>query len=247
MDKNYEIYYIYDSPVEYKKLKIYPVSVLNALEFYFYVDCLLLDKNSVPDAKIISMSYLDYLFYKNENDNIYLQKLDGLLKLVLKSEDIRYGIFNKKHVIQIDGEIYDSIDFDEIKSIICDQNSVETIDENIRKETRDELDKAKRIKDKSIGATKMCGFEDQLICISISTGMTLDEIKLMTLRKFKKYLARIDHKLHYEIYKLAQSSGFVEYKDKNFPKHWMADLENEDRYSDVLIDEDEVKNKIETG
>lgn len=246
MDSKYEIYYIYDEPVEYKKLTIHPIIVRNALMFYSCIDCLLVDKNSVPDINVISMTYLDYLFYADNDSTLYLTKLDALLKLTLKTEDINYGKVGKKSAIEINGELYYSQDFDEIRKIICEQNSVEMIDEEMRKETRDELDKAKKTKERLTSSSKMCGFEDQQICISISTGLTLEDVKNLTLRKFKKYLNRIDHEIHYKIYKTAVCSGFVDFKDKNFPKHWMADLENEDKYADVLVDEEEVKNKIES-
>jgi hypothetical protein len=113
----------------------------------------------------------------------------------------------------------------------------------MKKETRELLDKAREQKAK-MSSEKQCGLEDQMICLSIATGMTLDDIYNMTIRKFKKYIRRVDHKLHYEIYKSASMSGFVEFKDKTFPKHWMVDLDVEDKYDDVLVSFDSVADKF---
>jgi len=150
-----------------------------------------------------------------------------------------------KSILHIKDKFYDGSDFDEIRKIICEQNEVEMIDENTRKEVRDELEKAQYRANKIRGSEKMCDFENQLICISISTGFKLKEVNNLTLRKFVKYIARINHKMTYEIFKPAILSGNVTSKNKNFPSFWMADLESDNKYADILIDEEEIKNKIE--
>ena len=116
--------------------------------------------------------------------------------------------------------------------------------ENIKKEVRDELDALQSKLSKLTSSVKMCDFEDQMICLSVSVGFTLDQIKDMTIRKFKKYIARIDNKLTYEIFKPPMLSGFITSKDKNFPLHWMADLSSDNKYSNIFVDEDEIKSKI---
>ena len=316
-----DVYYIYDEPVEYKGLKIYPIKVYDAMDFYMYVDCLKIDKNSVPDIKVISMSYLDYMISISNNSNFYSQKLYALLKLCLhlkgmkilslKKAKKRYAkslpvvmCFDKtitetskifpinfqdgktfetvveelkteirkfnprdkilgnnpifidlgddfqiekkknKSILHIKDGFYDSDDFDNIKQIILEQNAVEQINENIRKEVRDELDKLQSTVRRLSSSIKMCGFEDQLICVSIGTGFSLKKVNNLTIRKFKKYIERIDSKITFEVYKPAILSGNVTSKDKNFPLPWMADLESDNKYSDILVNEDEIKGKI---
>lgn len=245
--------FIYDKPVPYKELTIYPVKMIDFYNFSWAVQCLTIDKDSVPDPKVISMNYYEFLFYisdqiDNTSDKPNL-KLDFLLRICLNLDrdseisPIEYGNEGKRAAFRINGVVYYSKDFDEIKNIILNQNSVETFNPNINKETRDLLDKARSLKAQLTG-DKLCGLEDQMICLSISTGLSLDKIYEMTLRKFKKYVRRIDHKIHYEIYKTASMSGFVEFKDKNALKHWMADLDKEDNYEDVLVSFDSVSDKI---
>lgn len=240
----YEIFYIYDNPVPYKNLEIYPVTVKDYMKFHYFVDCLLLDKNSFPDAKIISMTYLRFLYYISGDGNDSLYKLNELLKLCLhigEDENISFYTRDDKAFFYVNDTEYSAKDFDEIAKIICEQNSVDTIDESIQKELRDAMEKAKEIKRK-IQKSKMCSFEDQLICIMISTPMKLEDVYNLTIRKFHKIIKRIDHKLHYQIYKTASMSGFVKFKEEI--KDWMTDLENEDMYSDVKVDKDELEGKF---
>ena len=110
------------------------------------------------------------------------------------------------------------------------------IDPRLKKE----LDEARRLK--NLNKKKMASLEDQIICVLISTSFDLKKIQSLTIRKFTKILSRLDHKLHYEIYKLAETSGFVEFKQEI--SHWMCDLSENDAYSDVKVDFDEFKNKM---
>ena len=242
-DKEYEIFYIYDNPVPYKDLLIYPIKVKDYILFHYYIDCLLLDKNSNPDVNIISMTYLRFLYYISSNGNSSLEKLYNLLKMCLKLEDGSIKFYTKKDkaFFSINGKEYDSYDFDNISKIICEQNCIDTIDESIQKELRDAMNEAKEYRRKMQNA-KMCSFEDQLICIMISTPMKLEDVYNLTIRKFSKIIKRIDHKLHYQIYKTASMSGFVTFKNEIMD--WMADLENVDKYADVKVDEEEIKEKI---
>jgi hypothetical protein len=75
----------------------------------------------------------------------------------------------------------------------------------------------------------------------ISTELNLDMIKHMSIRKFEKALSRIDFKIHYEIYKEAECSGMVTFK-KGID-HWMSDLTNDDKYSDVKVGLEDFKSK----
>lgn len=92
---------------------------------------------------------------------------------------------------------------------------------------------------------KMCSLEEQMICVLISTSLTMEDIYKLTIRKFEKILQRVDAKLHYQIYLSASMSGMVKFKDDNAIQHWMNDLTKEDKYSDVKVDMDEMRNKIE--
>jgi hypothetical protein len=234
----YELNYIYDEPVIFKSLTIYPVLVKDYLQFNTWSKCLSLDKNSSKDPKTISMTYLDYMYTLHNDENPYISFFDAILKIVTRKRDldVRYARNEKgKPVFFIEGIEYNHSDFEEIRMIICEYNLVDLPDEYIQKEIRDNMQKAKELRAKSNGV-KIAPFEDRLVCVSISTGWDFDRISKLSIRKFEKILEREDAKLHYQIYLSASMSGFVEFKSKSFIKHWMSDL-SEDKLDLVPLEQ----------
>jgi hypothetical protein len=88
ISKKNEQFNIWDKPIPYKEgLLIYPVLMEDYLSFHIAVNCLLIEKNRIPDPLIISMSYLDFIFYlaeQNKESEIYLMMLIELFKICLK-------------------------------------------------------------------------------------------------------------------------------------------------------------------
>jgi hypothetical protein len=244
-----DICLIYDKPIPYKNLLIYPAKMKDYIDFHIYVGCLLYDKNSIPSIEIITMSYLKYILYIAKTDkspSLYL--CDKLLHMILMLEEdnkIEYYIKDDGNAyFLINGEEYNSSDFDYIKKIICEQNEIHLIDETIQKEVRDAMEKAQEYRMMQ-NKNKMCSLEDQMICVLISSNLKLEDIYNLTIRKFSKILQRIDYKMHYEIYLSASMSGFVKFKDEDSLKHWMCDLTEEDKYATAKIDEEAVQQKID--
>lgn len=241
-----ELYF--DQPIVYKNLSIYPVTMKDYLDFHWLVSCLLIDKNSIPDVNIISMSYLKFLYYQSSSqDKPYVYMLKALLCMVLHLDlnyEIRFYINNNKAFFNIDNVEYNSADFDNIVDIIFEQNCISHIDESIQKELRDEFERAQRYRQQQ-NNQKICSLEEQMICVMISTPLDMESIYKLTIRKFEKILQRVDAKMHYQIYLSASMSGMVEFKDKNAIKYWMSDLSKDDSYSDVKVDMDDMKNKID--
>ncbi len=249
MDKNQlEIFCTLDNPVPYKDLLVYPVCVKDYYEFYWAVDCLLMDKNSVPDINIIKMSNLEYIYYLSINGEPYLYKFLKLLQLVLRLSDdetmnCRFDTENGKPYFWVNERQYNSDDFDNIKEIVAYQNLIELIDETISKEIRDRMADARRYK-AEMDNDKPSTLEDQIVCLAISTNYKIDDIKDMTLRKFSKFLQRIDYKMHYQIYQTAATSGMVEFKGSSKLQHWMSNLDKDDKFSDIKMDSEELNKKI---
>lgn len=246
-----DIFYIFDKPVPYGKLFFHPVRMQDYIEFFSFSDCLTIDKNSISDIKDIeniTMSYLEYMMKYDDSKNVLLGKLDRILRIVLNDKDnsliIRYykKTNENKALIIVDDVEIDSDMFDEIKTIICEQNMVELEDYTISKEVRDALREARNFKNK--GGNKMGGLEDQILCLVSSTSMKVEDISNLTVRKFIKLLQRVDNKLHYEIYLAASMSGMVEFKDKSFIKHWMSDLDDKKGLDENLISKESVENKL---
>lgn len=244
---DYTHYLMTDRPIPYKGLEFFPVKVKDYPDFLWYVECLLIDKNSIPDIRVISMSYLQFLFYLADNDEpIHLSKLLYLICLVTHTDKNNFNVImdNGKPLFIVNGVNYNANDLLEIKKIILLQNDVDDIDETIEKELRDKLKEAEELKAKLSGV-KPGTIEDNILClISALPGLTLDDIYEMPIRKFNRALKRADHLLHYKIYLSASMSGMVTFKDKSVLKHWMSNLDSDDKYKDVKMSVDELSNKV---
>ncbi len=92
------------------------------------------------------------------------------------------------------------------------------------------------------GGGKMAPLEDQIVSLSVSSGIPLDEIYKMSYRKFSKALNRMDLLIHYKIFLQSSMSGMVSFKDNSFIKHWLTEIKS-DNDSD-FIELDAMKKKI---
>lgn len=237
-------------------LYIYPVKMKDYIRFYTCVNCIMLQKNKIPDPKIISMSYLDFLFYLIENDPnsvFYSMMLCDLINLCcrVESDNIKYirDTNNKINLIldikQEDGSIIsltiNKKDFDCIKNIILYQNLPDYNDTYIDPKVEQALEEANEFINRH--KKQVCSLEDQIICVLISTPLNIQQIKNLSIRKFIKILQRVDYKMHYEIYKTASMSGFVTFKEEI--DHWMSEISNKNRFADTTVDYTDLKNKIQ--
>lgn len=255
---NDEKYMIFDHPVPYKNFLIKPVKMIDYVRFHESVVCLLLDKNSVPDIEVISMTYLEYLLNVGKENPLYFIALDQLLRIVLMvrttdengnqsieelvgSEDVQF-LTNCKGLV-VKGEVIDGEDFDAIKAIICEQNQIELIDESIAKDVRDAMAEAEEYKRRQ-NQNKICSLEDQLVAVVIKTGLSFEYLHEITIRKFSKILERADHAMHYEIYLEGVVTGAMKMKDGEMPKHWLADLNDEDKHKNAKMDYENLQSKL---
>ena len=245
--KAYDKYYVFDDPIPYKELFVYPVTMADYINFHFAINCLLIEKNRIPDPNIIRMSYLDYLYYlinQNEDNRIFGFMLLEVLEICLNTTSDKVGFIRKdngKVDLRLGEFVCGKKDFDELTKIICDQNMIELPDYNIDPNVEKALKDAQAYKSKQQNKNKICSLEDQIVCVMISTNMNMSDIKNLSVRKFSKILERVDKLLHYKIYKQASMSGMVEMKQEI--DHWMCETAK-DKYSDVLVDYEGFKGKI---
>jgi hypothetical protein len=236
--------FIFDEPYEYSGLKFYPVRLRDYLLFINAVDCLLIDKNSIPDASIISMSYMEYLLLSSNEENNNIEKLFALLSICLKIDFKEIKIIegeNKKLLLVLSETKIDSDGFDNIKKIILEQNCVEIPDYTIQKEIRDKIEEGKRMS--ANNGTEMASFEDQIVSLSVASGIPMEKIYDMTYRKFLKSISRMDLLIHYKIYLQSSMSGMVTFKSTNFIKHWLTQTKDKND-NNGLLELNSVKDKM---
>jgi hypothetical protein len=225
----WETYFIYDKPIPYKKLVIYPVIMRDYLPFFYFAECLTLDKNAIPDVKIIGMNYYEYIYSKHTKETPYIAYFDALLKIVLRRPDLNaiYRLNEKgKPIFIIDDTIYDVMDFDELRLMIAQYNNVELPNDKIQLAIREAKKKADEIRGRN--SAKMASLEDQIVAVMLCSSLTTEQIYDLPIRKFIKILERADLKLHYSIYLSASMSGMVEFKDKDFIKHWLSEIKKDE-------------------
>jgi len=240
--KQYEYYFTYNKPIPFKSLFIYPVLMDKYFEFYGTKDCLIIEQNKISDPKILSMSYLDFLFYSIKNNPDYINYSEMLVKIIEICFNIdinKIGVRddNGKITLFIGEEIINKKDFDIIRKIICYQNMPDYDDEYINPELKQALDEANELNSREFdGRTSL---ERQMLCITASTSLKQEDIEKMTIRKFILLLQIVDSKLHYQIYKTGECSGMSSFKKPIL--HWMYYKDNK---FDSLIKYDSFKEKM---
>jgi hypothetical protein len=248
----YEEFYTYDEPIKINGLFLYPVQMRQYIYFYNNIGVLLFNKNRIPDAQIISMSYLAFIYYISIQNNDFLKTLENLLFLCFRLDKEKYEIdFNANEKGKPCIIIYEKNtknkwqfshkDFNLIRTIICEQNLVELPNEKIDPKLEAALLETQAYMNKLSGNLKIISLEDQMISVLINSAISWDSILSLSIRKFVKILERKNKELHYQIYKTASMSGMVEFKEKIV--HYLYD-DGKDKYEDLVTDYDDYKGKM---
>ena len=244
--KQYISYYVtLDLPVDYKGLKIYPITVRDYYDFAICADVLNIDKDSIQDLDVITMNYLDFLvFYciKNSdanNSQFFYEKLISILTLCLKPNKIQIGISENQHAVILCDDIeINAQDFDDIRKIIMYQNYVEYDDTYVNPDIKAAYDEYWRVKNKDI---IMPNLEERMADTTAMTGLCKKDILDMTYREFEMVFNAAREKLEYQINKTGEMSGMVKFK--NPIEHWIF-KRKKSKYEGVFTDYGEFKKKI---
>lgn len=243
----------FDEPVPYKSLLIYPVLVRDFFSFATCFDVIQIDKDSIPDPDIISMSYLKFLIeivFKNDTKigdtdytigQINSDKFVLLMKLCLHlSDDDEIIILqeNNKYYLQIKDEKIKAKEFDEIIKIIMFQNVYDYFDDYIDPDFKKAVDEYYAVKNKGLINPDL---EAKMTAVTVMTGMKKQDFFDMTYREFENVFHSALNKMDYEIAKSAEMSGMVKF-DKPVD-HWVYQRKK-NRYEDAFTSYDGLKEKI---
>ena len=247
-------FYDNDWAVPYQKngetIYFYPVTVDCYVPFHTLAQSILIDKNQSGDFEAITRSYLDYIFYLAEHDHPeHLLMLCELLLMCLGWEreyvsesgvrmpSVDIGMEGTHAVLLLRGVKYTADDFDEMRTIICEQNALELPRDDVHPDIKKAWEEVEDLRRKR-AKVKICSFGDQMNVMMIKTSYTKPQLLQMTIRTFSTLLARIDTVLSYEITTLLSP-----YLDKDGQKqitHYLADT-TRDKYKDIYIDYGEFK------
>lgn len=247
---------LYSTPFHYTgknntfDLVLYPVTMENILEFSIFKQSILVRKNSTfPVKNVIKMSYLDFLFFTYNNVEFAAQYTMPflpayyifafeLLRLVFKDQEVE--VRSDKGGFRVNGiEVNDAM-FDDFRRIIILQNGIDfDIDEFIHYDTEQELLKAQEALSKNKDNSTI---EDYIDSVCVALNRTEHDVKDMTIRKFWRYIKRINKLDMFKAMKAAESTGMVKFKEP--VQYWMSTIDNKDKFSDVKTDAETIRNMI---
>lgn len=216
--KNYYEELTFDGPIDYKGLLLYPVSIKKINKFLQSSSVLRIQKEYIPDKEIIKMSYLKFLMTNIDKEkeeygeSLTFDLLALCFMICMRIEEISIRLFideDGKTKLILNGVEIDENEFDYLRKLILYQNLPNYDDELMNPDLKNDLEEADKIKN---GGEETEDFEHLIANLVIGTGMNIDDVKNLPIRKFYIIGQVMDRKLHYSIYKQASVGGFVEFK-----------------------------------
>ncbi|MEK4121972.1 hypothetical protein [Lysinibacillus sp. FSL K6-0102] len=239
---NIDLDNVWGNPKYVNGVPIYPVTMENILKLYETSTCLLIPKNSMSDPKIIKMSYLAFLIElgRDEKNEHLLDKLDSLLKLVTRTENINYFIDEKnKFVISVDDDGFiKERDFEKLREIIGSQNLIKTKDDSLGSDFDKAKEKAKD--DLAKRNSKMADLEQQIVAYKCEQKTSYEEIRNLTIYQFRKELERIIFSKSADVLQNAQYSGMVSFKEGTKIPHWLDQIEDKNPDDDLVLSKEQL-------
>ena len=247
-------YLIYNKEIKYNEhITLYPIKMKDIITFQQYQIALTLRKDAIfQDKQIIKMGYLEFIKYACRNDELaqkynmpllpfYYDFIIGILQLTCGEDvEIKYNTSTLDFSIN-DFLVTDEV-FDDIRKIIIIQNDIDfDIDEFMNIDTVKALEKAREFEAKK--NKEKADIEDYIDSMIIGLKVTEDYVSNLTIRKFWRYIKRINKHEEYEACRSGQMSGMVTFKEPI--QHWMTSIEVTDKYENLKTDEEELRSKIE--
>ena len=247
-------YLIYNKEIKYNEhITLYPIKMKDIITFQQYQMALTLRKDAIfQDKQIIKMGYLEFIKYACRNDELaqkynmpllpfYYDFIIGILQLTYGEDvEIKYNTSTLDFSIN-DFLVTDEV-FDDLRKIIIIQNDIDfDIDEFMNIDTVKALEKAREFEAKK--NKEKADIEDYIDSIIIGLKVTEDYVSNLTIRKFWRYIKRINKHEEYEACRSGQMSGMVTFKEPI--QHWMTSIEVTDKYENLKTDEEELRSKIE--
>lgn len=260
-----------DLPITVGNLTLKPVLMKDFLSYFATCEILTQDKANI-NFKYIKNDYYYFLcdyIIKLSNSNEEEEKKQGqtlllllatlfsivleknvIPKLTIRGNEpkISLGVLPEK--IEDGKNIYDQIqeeievnreDFEDIRSIIIYQNNPDFIDyDDYSKDVQDLLKAERRKAPKGEKST----LEDKVDSLISATGMSIEDIQNMTIRRFNRLLDRVVKKMEYQIVKTGVMSGLVSFKDKKqtIPS-WTSSIDK-NPLDGILVDYDKQVEKF---
>lgn len=253
-------YIPFNKQVPYKDFYISPIRLSDFAEVSMALNVLEIDKNTLGQLELISMSYLRFVLFAIDESEEIANSFEALLRKSLNiaddytiqkyiGQDEEFLIVGKVLHKTQGNVIFDentarkitAEDFDEIKRVVLYQNFYDYDEKYIDPDVKKAADEYHRLKNK--GAKKVT-LEHKMICVQAKTGMTLEEIGNLTIRNFQQLFDVIVDEDDYIINKSAELGGSVKFKEPI--EHW-AYKEKKDKYAEAFCDADSFVGQIQSA
>lgn len=131
--------------------------------------------------------------------------------------------------------------FDDLRRIIILQNDIDfDIDGFVNIDTVNALEKAREFEAKK--NKEKADIEDYIDSLAVALKVTGEYISGLPVRKFWRYIKRINKHEEYNAFRSGQMSGLVTFKEPL--SQWMTSIETNGKDSSLIADEEAVRNKI---
>lgn len=251
--ENFTSHLLFDLPIQYDDcITIYPVKMNNIFKFRLLQMAITVRKDSIFQRKdVIKMGYFDFIkesaLHPENYQSIELPLLKSYYSIIVESltylcqADTTIEYHPQTLDLYINKEYITNEIFDDIRRIIIMQNDIDfNIDEFMNIDTVHALEKARDFESKKNKET--ADIEDYIDSLVIDMKVTNEYVMHLSIRKFWRYIKRINKHEQYNACLNGQMSGMATFKEPL--KHWMTSIEVDDKYSDVKTDESELREKI---
>jgi hypothetical protein len=264
-EKLNDIFYSTHLPIKYKELTFYPVKTGYFQIFHILAQVFWVTKydSGISDPKVMGMTNFGFLFYQNkdlkiDNYSSCLPQLELLLLICMNKFDligkiadsnfvehfITFKTIENKYYFIYQNSTYDFKDYENIKSIICEQNSLKLPDYNIHPDIRKKLEEKDRLMAR-VNENKIGSFEELVDCLMLATHYGEEDIYNLSIRRFVNLLNRYGIFKDYELYTLL--SPYIDKKDRNKFKFlsWNSAIPKKDSYYSKVQNIQEIKNQLD--
>lgn len=229
-----------ETPIKYMGLTLYPILMKDIFRFNKSAGVLLINPMDFNDPKVVSMSYLELIINLCAMQEEFKDNFIDLMKLVFHIDDIDLKVDIEKNGSQ---NVYSlliaqekdkdtkegiwqkisSSKFTKLKDLICFQNGLEVLDLG---QNQDVIRTKRALAQKAtLGDTP--SVDDQLYSVSCVTGIDVKVImNTWTINRFNEMLKACDRIIHYKIYRSAEMSGMVTFKNGIPVKSWLKSEDN---------------------
>lgn len=224
---------LFEQPIKYLGITTYPVLMKDVYKFYKCAGVLLINPLDFNDPKVASMSYLELIinlalfqedFQKNFIDilclTMHIEENDIKINSEKQDEDmVNYSlsIYQDDEWRTISGGM-----FTKIKNLICYQNGLEVL--NLRE--NQDIIKAKRAISQQNNPNGAPSINDQIYSVSAEMNIDVKDIMSWSINRFNETLKACDRLIHYKIYRSAEMSGMVTFKNGSPVKSWLKNEES---------------------